>query len=106
MLSRLATVTEQVTAALAAYQFADAARYLKEFAWDEFCSFYVEMVKGRLQGPNSRPVAQRVLAHGLDVLVRLLHPMIPFLTEEVWHLLGDLRPSVDWRPPVRQRRAS
>ncbi len=92
LLSRLATVTEQVTAALAAYQYADAARFLYEFAWDEFCSFYVEMVKGRLQDPALRPIAQRVLAHALDTLLRLLHPMIPFLTEEVWALLGETAP--------------
>ena len=49
ILSRLATVTQQVTDALAEYRYADAARVLYDFAWDEFCSFYVEMVKGRLQ---------------------------------------------------------
>jgi valyl-tRNA synthetase len=92
LLSRLATVTGQVTDALAAYQYAEAARVLYEFAWDEFCSFYVEMVKGRLQDAAARPVAQRVLAHTLDVLLRLLHPMIPFLTEEVWHLLSGIAP--------------
>ncbi len=93
VLSRLATVTGQVTEALAAYQYADAARTLYGFAWDEFCSFYVEMVKGRLQDPATRPVAQRVLAHVLDTLLRLLHPMIPFLTEEVWQLLGEAAPA-------------
>ena len=61
--------------ALAAFQYADAARYLYEFSWDEFCSFYVEMTKGRLQDPAARPMAQRVLAHTLDTLLRLLHPM-------------------------------
>ncbi len=90
VLSRLATVTEQVTQALATYRYADAARCLYEFAWDEFCSFYVEMVKGRLQDEATRPVAQRVLAYTLDTLLRLLHPMIPFLTEEVWQLLGQV----------------
>ena len=111
ILSRLATVTQQVTDALAEYRYADAARTLYDFAWDEFCSFYVEMVKGRLQEEpekgtvpicgtpegagkwglslfGSRPVAQRLLAHVLDTLLRLLHPMIPFLTEEVWQRLG------------------
>jgi len=92
ILSRLATVTGQVTEALAEYRFADAARVLYDFAWDEFCSFYVEMVKGRLQDAASRPVAQRVLAHTLDRLLRLLHPMIPFVTEEVWQLLADVAP--------------
>jgi valyl-tRNA synthetase len=117
LLSRLATVTDAVDKALATYRYADAARYLYEFAWDEFCSFYVEMVKARLQdasGPRTphapreephhaerdeyatpaagRQAAQRVLAHTLDTLLRLLHPMIPFLTEEVWQLLGQAAP--------------
>ena len=89
ILSRLATVTAAVTDALAEYRFADAARTLYDFAWDEFCSFYVEMVKGRLQ--DGRCAADRrsgVLAHTLDTLLRLLHPMIPFLTEEVWQRLA------------------
>ena len=92
ILSRLSTVTRQATDALAAYQYADAARFLYEFAWDEFCSFYVEMVKGRLQQAKTRATAQRVLAHTLDALLRLLHPMMPFLTEEVWQLLGQVAP--------------
>lgn len=92
ILSRLATVTKGVTDALAEYRYADAARVLYDFAWDEFCSFYVEMVKGRLQSDAQRTVAQRVLAHTLDTLLRLLHPMIPFLTEEVWQRLGEIAP--------------
>ncbi len=92
LLSRLATVAQQVTDCLAGYKYADAARVLKDFAWDEFCSFYVEMVKSRLQDNASRPLAQRVLAHALDTLLRLLHPMIPFLTEEVWQLLAEVAP--------------
>ncbi|MEM7809189.1 MAG: class I tRNA ligase family protein, partial [Planctomycetota bacterium] len=117
LLSRLATVTQQVTDALGAYRYADAARTLYDFAWNEFCSFYVEMAKARLAvgavsdgegdtagGPGEqgiavgdgshgdREVAQAVLAHGLDTLLRLLHPMTPFLTEEVWSLLGEVAP--------------
>jgi valyl-tRNA synthetase len=92
VLSRLSTVTRQVTGALAEYRYADAARVLYDFAWDEFCSFYVEMVKGRLQEESSRPVAQRVLAYTLDTLLRLLHPLIPFVTEEVWQLLAGAAP--------------
>ncbi|HTU27381.1 MAG TPA: valine--tRNA ligase, partial [Pirellulales bacterium] len=88
LLSRLTTVTREVTAALEGYHFADAARVLYDFAWNEFCSFYVEMVKSRLADEAARPTAQRVLAHTLDVLLRLLHPMVPFVTEEVWQLLG------------------
>ncbi|MEN6451936.1 MAG: valine--tRNA ligase [Thermoguttaceae bacterium] len=92
VLSRLSTVTQQVTDALAEYRYADAARTLYDFAWDEFCSFYVEMVKGRLQDERQRVVAQRLVAHVLDVLLRLLHPMIPFLTEDVWQRLGQVAP--------------
>ncbi|MBI3837033.1 MAG: valine--tRNA ligase [Planctomycetia bacterium] len=92
ILSRLATVTHQSTEALEAYRYADAARVLYDFAWDEFCSFYVEMVKNRLQDAAQRATAQRVLAYTLDTLLRLLHPMIPFITEEVWQLLGQAVP--------------
>jgi valyl-tRNA synthetase len=85
-------VTQQVTESLEQYHYADAARTLYDFAWDEFCSFYVEMLKNRLQDGQQRVAAQRVLAHTLDVLLRLLHPMIPFITEEVWQLLGRVAP--------------
>jgi valyl-tRNA synthetase len=93
LLSRLSTVTEQVTESLENYRYADAARTLYDFAWNEFCSFYVEMTKARFAVEAQRATAQRVLAHALDVLLRLLHPMIPFLTEEVWHLLATAAPS-------------
>jgi valyl-tRNA synthetase len=93
LLSRLATVTDEVTERLETYRFADAARTLYDFAWNEFCSFYVEMTKARFDVAEQRVVAQRVLAHALDVLLRLLHPMTPFLTEEVWHLLAKAAPS-------------
>lgn len=92
ILSRLATVIDETTSALDSYRFADAARMLYEFAWDEFCSFYVEMVKYRLADETLRPVAQQVLVHVLDNLLRLLHPMIPFVTEEVWQRLGEFAP--------------
>ncbi len=92
ILSRLATVTQGTTAALADYRYADAAKCLYDFAWNEFCSFYVEMVKARLSDASARATAQRVLAHTLDTLLRLLHPMIPFVTEEVWHLLAKAAP--------------
>jgi valyl-tRNA synthetase len=105
LLSRLATVTEAVDKALATYRYADAARYLYEFAWDEFCSFYVEMVKARLQDEANRRTVQRVLAHTLDTLLRLLHPMIPFLTEEVWQLLAQVAPQRGLET-IRQAEAS
>jgi valyl-tRNA synthetase len=93
LLSRLATVTQQVTDWLERYRYADAARTLYDFAWNEFCSFYVEMTKARFGVAEQRQTAQRVLAHALDTLLRLLHPMMPFLTEEVWQLLGKVAPN-------------
>ncbi len=92
LLSRLSTVTQKTTEALGEFRFADAARQLYDFAWDEFCSFYLEMAKARLQDPASRPAAQRILAHTLDNLLRLLHPTIPFLTEEIWQRLAQAAP--------------
>jgi len=95
ILSRLATVTGDVTSALQEYRYSEAARALVEFAWDEFCSFYIEMAKGRLADEadaSTRATAQRVLAHALDTLMRLLHPMVPFITEEIWQLLGRAAP--------------
>ncbi|MFM9069116.1 MAG: class I tRNA ligase family protein, partial [Planctomycetota bacterium] len=83
---------QQVTVDLEHYRFADVARTLYDFAWDEFCSFYVEMAKGRLQDPALRPVAQRVLAYTLDSLCRLLQPIMPFITEEIWGLLNQAAP--------------
>jgi valyl-tRNA synthetase len=98
LLSRLATVTKGVTEALQGYHYADAAKLLYDFAWDEFCSFYVEIAKARLADEQSKGTAQRVLAHALDTLLRLLHPMMPFLTEEVWQLLNKVAPErhVGW----------
>ena len=93
LLSRLATVTQQTTDAIEHYRFADAARTLYDFAWNEFCSFYLEMTKARFGVAEQRQTAQRVLAHALDILMRLLHPMMPFLTEEVWQLLATVAPN-------------
>ncbi|MFN0017875.1 MAG: valine--tRNA ligase [Pirellulaceae bacterium] len=92
LLSRLSTVTQEVTATIEAFRYADAAKSLYDFAWDEFCSFYVEISKSRLQDEAAKPNAQRVLAHTLDVLLRLLHPIMPFITEEIWYNLGQLAP--------------
>ncbi|GIW95317.1 MAG: valine--tRNA ligase [Pirellulaceae bacterium] len=97
MLSRLAAVTQAVTSALDAYQYSDAARELYNFAWDEFCSFYIEIMKDRLADARQRPAAQRMLALALDTLLRLLHPLIPFITEEIWQLLNQLAPRRGWQ---------
>jgi len=105
LLSRLATVTAGATESLRAYHYADAAKTLYDFAWDEFCSFYVEIAKARLADAKSKATVQRVLAHGLDTLLRLLHPLMPFITEEVWQLLNKVAPErglVGWDQLAQQ----
>ena len=81
-----------VTSALEQYQFAEAARQLRDFTWGDFCDWYLEFVKGRLREPAARPIAQCVLATLLDGLSRLLHPIMPFVTEQVWQSLNSLAP--------------
>lgn len=92
ILSRLASVAKRVTESLEQYKFSEAARALYDFAWDEFCSFYVEISKARLSDPERRGVVQNVLIGVLDTLLRLLHPITPFVTEEVWRRLADFAP--------------
>ncbi len=93
LLSRLATVTGEVTDATNHYRYAEAARSLYDFAWDEFCSLYVEMAKSRLSDPLQRAQTQTIIAYALDTLLRLLHPIMPFVTEEIWGHLGKAAPS-------------
>lgn len=93
LLSRLTTTGQVVTDALEHYRYSEAARALYDFAWDEFCSFYVEIAKPRLSDPGQKRTTQGVLAYSLDVLIRLLHPLMPFLTEEIWTTLAKVAPS-------------
>jgi valyl-tRNA synthetase len=89
ILARLERVTEEVDTALTTFQFAEAASTLYQFAWHSFCDWYIELAKAPLQGGDARARAstQGVLVHVLDQLFRLLHPFMPFLTEELWHRL-------------------
>ena len=88
ILSRLSTTTSLVTQAIGAHHYSEASRLVYDFAWDEFCSYYVEMAKPRLQDPAHKAATQQVLAHTLDQLLRLLQPMIPFITEAIWQELS------------------
>ena len=90
LLSRFATVTREVTEAIETYQFAEASRILYEFAWDEFCSFYVEIAKPRLSDESQRATTQAMMVHGLDTLLRLLHPIMPFVTESIWEHVNNV----------------
>ncbi len=86
--SRLSRVAGEVDRALEGYRFDDAAESLYHFAWHEFCDWYVEISKAALAGPD--PVARsarRTLHHVLENLVRMLHPFMPFLTEELYQAL-------------------
>ncbi|MBX9623156.1 MAG: valine--tRNA ligase [Gemmataceae bacterium] len=92
LLSRLVTTTNNITAALETFKFADVAKLTYEFVWSEFCDWYIEMSKGRLKDPAARPVAQRVLAGVLDGILRLVHPVMPFVAESLWHALAEAAP--------------
>jgi valyl-tRNA synthetase len=90
---RLARTAEAVGEALDAYRFAEVGRRLYDFVWGELCDWYIELVKPRLRPDHpDRRKAQRVAATVLDASMRLLHPVMPFLTEEVWHALNEAAP--------------
>ncbi len=87
--SRLASVSREATRAIAEFRYAEFARLLYGFAWDEFCSAYLELCKARLADPAHRDRARGMLLLGLDTILRLLHPIMPFVTEEIWQQLRD-----------------
>ena len=92
ILSRLATVTDEVTSLLNVYKFDAATRSLRDFVWNEFCDWYLEMIKPRLRDEALKPTAQRVLVTVLDTTLRQLHPFTPFITEELWQRLNEIAP--------------
>ena len=79
----------------------EAARVFYEFIWDELCDWYIELVKPRLYGKEteaSRSSAQQVLSYVLQHTLELLHPFMPFLTEEIWqHLTATAAPEAAGR---------
>ncbi len=85
VLSRLHRVTGRVDQFLREFQLGEAQRELYEFLWGEYCDWYIELVKVRLQRGDQSPL--RVLAYALERVLRLLHPFMPFITEEMWQLL-------------------
>ena len=88
ILSRLNRAIESVNTGLASYDMDDAARAMYDFIWSEFCDWYVELAKSRLRGgSDERAQVQAVLYHVLETTVRLLHPIMPFITEEIWQAL-------------------
>jgi valyl-tRNA synthetase len=89
VLSRHQACLAEVDAALDGYLFADAAQAIYRFVWSEFCDWGLEMEKGRLDGGGAdRADAASVLSWVLERTLRLLHPLMPFLTAEVWQRFG------------------
>lgn len=90
MLSRYNETVQEVTRNLERYDLGEAARVLYEFIWNEFCDWYIELVKPALYGKKdevSKKTAQYVLWYVLANTMKLLHPMMPFITEEIWQHL-------------------
>ncbi len=93
ILSRLSAAITAVHAALQAYNPSTALAAAREFFWSELCDWYLEVIKPRLRDAERAPVARQVLAMVIDQILRLLHPFIPFLTENLWQLLNERVPT-------------
>src|SRR5690625_5126076 len=105
ILTRLNETIEHVTYNTDKYEFGEAGRYLYNFIWDDLCDWYIEMAKIPLYGDDeaAKKTTRSVLAYVLDQTMRMLHPYMPFMTEEIWQQLpheGDSI-TVAKRPNVR-----
>ncbi len=92
ILSRFNRVTKGVNEALQTYRFHEAANLIYDFFWGEFCDWYIELIKPRLLDeaePQSARVACVNLLSIFEAALRLLHPVMPFITEEIWHAIYD-----------------
>ena len=101
ILSKLNTVIREVTANMESYELGVAAQKLYDFIWDNFCDWYIELCKARLNGGDegAKIQAQQVLCYVLTQILKLLHPFMPFLTEEIWQALpheGDFLMLQSW----------
>jgi valyl-tRNA synthetase len=93
ILSRLDDTIAEVTRAIEAYEFNVAAMKLYQFIWHEFCDWYIELSKDSLKAGGERQAAARwVLVNVFDKMLRLLHPFMPFVSEEIWQVI---RPYID-----------
>ena len=97
IVSRLNRVAAQVDSHMQAYQFGEAQRVVHDFLWNEYCDWYIEMSKIRLRA-GTEPSPLPVLAHVLEKTLLLLHPFLPFATEEIWSRLTAALPQVDSPP--------
>jgi valyl-tRNA synthetase len=97
ILSRFNRVTAEVNAALETYRFHEAANRIYDFFWGEFCDWYLELIKPRLNFEGGADTAQACVACAnlvnlFDTSLRLLHPVMPFITEEIWQAMYEGRP--------------
>ena len=97
ILSRLSETTAEYNTLLESYEFARASEVIYHFAWDDLCDWYLELSKETFAS-GSAAATQRVLGHVLDQLFRLLHPVMPFITEELWTTFtgGQTLMSAQW----------
>ena len=101
ILSRLNRAVAEITENMDRYELGVAAQKIYDFIWDDYCDWYIELTKTRLQGEDedSRVRAQQVLCHVLTEMLKLLHPFMPFITEEIWQALpheGDFLMMQSW----------
>ncbi len=92
ILSELDHAADEINECLSNFRFNEAANAVYHFFWGSFCDWYLELVKAVLQGkesPERRSTVQSVLIYVLEKSMRLLHPFMPFLSEEIWHLLKE-----------------
>ena len=96
ILGRLDHVVAETTRLLEGFHFGQAGRLINSFLWDEFCDWYIEASKARLRGddPAQAARAAETLLEVLSTSLRLLHPYMPFVTEEIWSHLRALRPEI------------
>ncbi|WP_028125695.1 valine--tRNA ligase [Eremococcus coleocola] len=84
ILSRLQETIETVTRLFDKFEFGEAGRALYHFIWDDYCDWYIEMTKESLQNDQDNKTTKSILIYVLDKFLRLLHPIMPFVTEEIW----------------------
>lgn len=101
ILSRLSTVTDEITLSLEKFELGLAANKIYEFTWNEYCDWYIELAKKRLYGEDSiaKATVKKVLVKVLKDILRLLHPFMPFITEEIWKFMpgnGSLLVTDTW----------
>ncbi|HET8644730.1 MAG TPA: class I tRNA ligase family protein, partial [Vicinamibacteria bacterium] len=89
ILSRLRQAAQGADEALEGFRFDQAANDLYHFVWDELCDWYIEIAKAYLAAPETAARTRGVLVEVLDATLRLLHPIIPYVTEEIWQRLPD-----------------